>query len=221
MKRILFYLLTMSVVVAPANLFGQTSNPIKVGVLNVFKAVIECAEGKKANEEFQKKYEAKRSELEAKQNEIQTLQQQLQTQSATLSDDAKAALSKSLSVKSTELKRSQEDAEKEFTELRNDIFNRIGSKLAPMVQQYARENDFSMVLDSSNQTSQLFYSDPTVDITNEIVKRYDASQASSSISGGTAAPPKPAATAAQKASSAPQKAAGPVQKAPAAPPKKQ
>ncbi len=221
MKRILFCLLKMSfVVLAAANLLGQASNLAKVGVLNVFKAVVECAEGKKTNEDFQKKYEARRSELEAKQTEIQTLQQQLQTQSATLSDDAKAALSKSISTKSTELKRNQEDAEKEFTELRNEIFSRIGSKLAPMVQQYARENNFTMVLDSSNQTSQLFYSDPTVDITNEIIKRYDASQASSNISGGTA-PPKPAATAAQKASPAPQKAAGPVQKAPAAPPKKQ
>ena len=54
-----------------------------------------------------------------------------------------------------------------------------GSKLAPLVQQYAKEKNFTLVLDSSSQTTQLTYVDPTTDITDDVIKRYDAMQVSS------------------------------------------
>ena len=204
MRRILV-LAGIVVLALPVAATAQTSPP-KIGVMNVLRAIVECSEGKQANEEFQKKFEAKRDELSSKQKEIETLQQQLKSQAATLNDDARAGLTKSITQKTTDLQRLQEDAEKEFNELRNQIFNRIGSKLAPLVQQYAKEKNFTLVLDSSSQTTQLTYVDPATDITDDIVKRYDAMQVSSTRSApaakpATAAPPprapaaKPPATA--------------------------
>jgi Skp family chaperone for outer membrane proteins len=170
------------------------TNPPKIGVMNVLRAIVECSEGKQANEEFQKKFEAKREELSRKQKEVETLQQQLKSQATTLNDEARAGLTRSVEVKTTDLQRSQEDAEKEFNELRNQIFNRIGSKLAPLVQQYAKEKNFTLVLDSSSQTTQLTYIDPATDITDDVIKRYDAMQVSSTgpapaVKPTTGAPP--------------------------------
>jgi len=206
MKRIAV-LVVAATLTLPIAAAAQTSPP-KIGVMNVLRAIVECSEGKQANEEFQKKFEAKRDELSKKQKEVETLQQQLKSQAATLNDEARAGLTKSIEAKSTDLQRSQEDAEKEFNDLRNQIFNRIGSKLAPLVQQYAKEKNFTLVLDSSSQTTQLTYVDPATDITDDVVKRYDAMQVSSSSSApaakpATASPPQkapavkpPAATAA-------------------------
>ena len=206
MKRIVV-LVVAATLTLPIAAAAQTSPP-KIGVMNVLRAIVECSEGKQANEEFQKKFEAKRDELSKKQKEVETLQQQLKSQAATLNDEARAGLTKSIEAKSTDLQRSQEDAEKEFNELRNQIFNRIGSKLAPLVQQYAKEKNFTLVLDSSSQTTQLTYVDPATDITDDVVKRYDAMQVSSRSSApaanpATASPPQkapavkpPAATAA-------------------------
>jgi outer membrane protein len=206
MKRIVV-LVVAATLTLPIAAAAQTSPP-KIGVMNVLRAIVECSEGKQANEEFQKKFEAKRDELAKKQKEVETLQQQLKSQAATLNEEARAGLTKSIEAKSTDLQRSQEDAEKEFNELRNQIFNRIGSKLAPLVQQYAKEKNFTLVFDSSSQTTQLTYVDPATDITDDVVKRYDAMQVSSSSSApaakpATASPPPkapavkpPAATAA-------------------------
>jgi outer membrane protein len=205
MKRIVV-LVVAATLTLPIAAAAQTSSP-KIGVMNVLRAIVECSEGKQANEEFQKKFEAKRDELSRKQKEVETLQQQLKSQAATLNEDARAGLTKSIEAKSTDLQRSQEDAEKEFNELRNQIFNRIGSKLAPLVQQYAKEKNFTLVFDSSSQTTQLTYVDPATDITDDVVKRYDAMQVSSSSAPAakpaTASPPPkapavkpPAATAA-------------------------
>ena len=189
MKRIL--ILASAVAFTQVLPSAAQTNSAKIGVMNVLRAIVECNEGKQANEEFQKKFEAKREELSKKQKEIETLQQQLKSQAATLNDTARAGLARSLEVKTTELQRSQEDAEKEFNELRNQIFNRIGGKLAPLVQQYAKEKAFTLVLDSSSQTTQLTYIDPATDITDEVVKRFDAMQVSSS---SPAPATKPAAT---------------------------
>jgi len=191
MRRSLAFIGTIALAF-PAALAAQATSP-KIGVMNVLRAIVECNEGKQANEEFQKKFEAKREELSKKQKEIETLQQQLKSQSATLNQEARAGLTRSIEVKNTDLQRSQEDAEKEFNELRNQIFNRIGSKLAPLVQQYAKEKNFTLVLDSSSQTTQLTYVDPATDITDEVVKRYNAMQVSSTGSAPAAKP----ATAAQ------------------------
>lgn len=174
---------------------AQQSSTPRIGVMNVLRAIVECQEGKQANEDFQRKYEAKREELAKKQKELEELQQQLKTQAGTLNDQARAALSKSIDAKTTELQRAQEDAEKEFTELRNEIFNRIGSKLAPLVQQYAKEHNFTLVLDSSTQNSQLSYIDPTIDITDDVIKRYDSAQVSSSSTPVAPAAAKPPAVA--------------------------
>jgi outer membrane protein len=215
MRKILV-LVSVVALALPVAAAAQT-NPPKIGVMNVLRAIVECREGKQANEEFQKKFEAKRDELSRKQKEIETLQQQLKSQTATLNDEARAGLSKNIEQKTTDLQRSQEDAEKEFNELRNQIFNRIGSKLAPLVQQYAKEKNFTLVLDSSSQTTQLTYIDPATDITDEVVKRFDAMQVSSS---GPAPVAKPA-TAAPPAK--PPAAKAPATKPPAAtaaPPKK-
>jgi len=190
MRRI-FVLICAIALALPVAAAAQSIAP-KIGVMNVLRAIVECKEGKQANEEFQKKFEAKRDELSRKQKEVETLQQQLKSQAATLNDEALAALTRSIQVKTTDLQRSQEDAEKEFNELRNQIFNRIGSKLAPLVQQYAKEKNFTLVLDSSSQTTQLTYVDPATDITDEVVKRYDAMQVSSSTPAAKPATATPA-----------------------------
>ena len=187
--------LMAAIVLALPGVAAAQNVPPKLGVMNVLRAIVECNEGKQANEEFQKKYEAKREELSKKQKELETLQQQLKSQTTPQNDGARATLTRNIEVKTTELQRSQEDAEKEFNELRNEIFNRIGSKLAPLVQQYAKEKGFTMVLDSSSQTTQLTYIDPAIDITDEVVKRYDAMKVSSS---STPATTKPAAATPQK-----------------------
>src|SRR5881397_2096851 len=134
----------------------------KVGTLSVLRAIGECVEGKAAMGEFQKKVDAKQEELQRKNGEIQGLQKQLQEQQRTLNDESKAALSKTIEMRTTELQRATEDARKEFTDMQNEIFNRIGGKLMPVLQQYAKENNFAVIVDSSSQSSQVVYADPAI-----------------------------------------------------------
>jgi Skp family chaperone for outer membrane proteins len=192
MKKITILFAVSLVLGFPAGSAAQSNTAPKIGVINVLRAIIESQEGKLANEEFQKKYEVRRQELAKKQKELEDLQQQLRTQANTLNDQTRASLSRNITIRTTELQRAQEDSEKEFTELRNEIFNRIGSKLAPLVQRYAKEYNFTLVFDSSNQSSQLSFIDPAIDFTDDIIKRYDSAHVSSSSAPAAQKPTLPA-----------------------------
>jgi outer membrane protein len=173
--------------IMPYRLLAQSS-PGKIGVLHVYTAITQNAEGKQAMADFEKKATAKKEELEKKNNEIQELQKQLQSQARTLNDDSRAALVKSIDSKTTELQRGTDDAQKEFGQMQNEILGRIGNKIGPLVQQYAKENNFTIIVDSSNQNSQLIYADPAIDITEDIIKRVDTALAPAAAAPAAVAP---------------------------------
>ena len=174
-------------VLSVTNLWAQGSPSSKVAVLNWNRAVVESIEGKQASEEFQKKLEARKGELNKVQDEIQKVQTQLDQKSG--GEEAQASLAREVDSKTPALKRAREDSEKEFTGMQNEILSRISKKMVPVVNQYAQEKNISFIIDSSNQTAQLVYYDPSIEITDEIIKRFDASHASAP---GTASVPKSA-----------------------------
>jgi len=219
MKKLILHILLGALLWVPHPLLGQAAGQ-KIAILNLLRAIVDCAEGQQANQTFQKKYDAKRDELEKKQKELQDLQQQLSTQGSTMTEEARAALARSIDQRTISLQRSQEDAEKEFTNLRNDIFNRIGIKMTPILQQYAKEKNFTLLLDASNPSGQLYYADQALDVTDDIIKRYDRLQISQAGTGSTS-PKQPAAQSSKIAPTAqPHKIQGTAEKAPATPPKK-
>ena len=162
--------------IGPSQVRGQEM--VKVGVIQIDRAIFESEEGKAAMGDLQKKVDAKQEEFAKQQKEIQDLQGQIQRQGATLNQEAQAALARNLERKQITFQRATEDAQREFNQLRTDIYNRIGRKIAAEVQKYAAENNFYLILNSSSQNSQVLFNDNSVDITSDIIKRFNLSQAS-------------------------------------------
>jgi outer membrane protein len=169
----------------PAGLCAQGAN--KMAILNMARAMEATMDGKQAIAEFQAKLTAKQNDLQKKNIEVEEMKKQLQSQGQTLADEARAALVKKIEQGTVELTRSQEDAQKEFGQMQQEIYSRLSVKMGPLVDQYAKENQITIIMDPSAQSSQVVYYDPSIEITDDIVKRYDATPASG--------PAKPAAPA--------------------------
>jgi len=144
----------------------------KVGVINMSLAIAETAEGKKANADLQKKYQPRQQELARLQSEVQSIQDQLTKQSATLSDDEQRRLSRELEDKQRLLKRSTDDAQSDFSADRDDAVRRIGQKMVRVIGDYAQQNGYALVIDGAQIP--VYYAAKDVDLTAEIVRRYDA-----------------------------------------------
>lgn len=172
----------------------------KVGVIALQEAIGATAEGKKAFEDLQKKYEPRRQDLQRQQQEITALQDQLQRQSATLSDDERMRLSRELEDKQKIFKRATEDANADFQADNQDTFRRLAQKMVRILNEYARQNGYVLVVDQAQIP--VYYVAEEIDLTEEMVKRYDAANpvaaAASTPATGSATSPA-AATATQPA----------------------
>lgn len=171
--------LLAGVSILSATALGQSSNG-KVAVLNYSAVIRQSNAGKKLFAEFEQKVNAKRTEFEQKSNEISTLQRQLVEQAASLNPDAQRALSKNIDSKNTQLKRDQEDAQKEFGEMQQEIVRQIAGQLRPVVEKYAQDQKISLIV---NLSQEVFFVNPVIEITQEIIEQFD----------NTASGPTPAA----------------------------
>src|SRR5881397_2650477 len=93
----------------------------KIAVIDFERAVVGSAEGKKAEAKFNAKLEERRTEIEKKQKELDEKQTQLKAQDRVLSDTAKTELARDIDRRTTDLQRSNEDAQKELDAMRQEL----------------------------------------------------------------------------------------------------
>ena len=181
------------VLAGPLVLRAQTAAPAaggKVGVINIQAAIASTAEGKKVINDLQKKYQPRQQELQRLQQEIQAIQDQLTKQGPALSDEEQGRLSREAEEKQTQLKRSSEDAQNDFNHDRDDAINHIGQKMVQVIRQYASQNGFTLVIDGGQIP--IYYAAPELDITKDIVTKYDAANPVTDASAPVAKPAAPA-----------------------------
>jgi outer membrane protein len=192
----------------------------KIGTIDVESAILACNEGQRDFEALGKKLEPKQNELKAKSDEIEGLKKQLNTQGDKLNDDAKATLTKQIETKQKALERDAQDAQEDARSQENEIAQRILQKMLPMFADYAKNNGFALIVDTSHNNQwpngAVIWNGGGLDVTKAIVDAYN-------VKSGVPAPAKPAAgTGARPAGSgagAKPSAPAPAKPATTAPPK--
>lgn len=169
----------------------------KVAAINIQVAIVNTKDGQKAAAELQAKMQPKKRELEQRQNDINALQDQLNKGQNTMSESAKSDLYKNIEAKKKTLQREMEDAQADLEADQNKLMQQLGQKIVAVIERYARDNGYTMVVDVGNPNSPVIYASPSVEITKEIIELYDKSTASASAPPAPAAP-KPATPAAPK-----------------------
>ncbi len=169
----------------------------KVGIINIQAAIVSSNEGQRDFETLQKKFDPKRVELENLNKEVDELQKKFNTQGDKLNDEARGDLLKQIDSKKKVLQRNYEDANTDIQAQQNEIANRIGQKLVGVLDKFAKDNNYTVILDVSGQSSPVLWADSTVDITKPIVDAYNAqSGVAAPVKAAPAASAKPSAPAA-------------------------
>ncbi|MGP0071234.1 MAG: OmpH family outer membrane protein [Bryobacteraceae bacterium] len=159
---------------APA-LAGQAQ--VKLAIVNINAALIGTRDGQKAVSELNAKQAAKSKEFEQKRNEILGLQSQLDKGANSLSEAAKNALFASIAAKKKTVEREMEDAQADLQADEQKILQQLGEKILAVVQRYAHDNSYTLVLDVGANTSPVLYASTGIDITKDIIALYDKNAA--------------------------------------------
>jgi outer membrane protein len=176
---------------APA---AEASASSKVGIVNIQQAIVTSNEGQRDFGELQKKFDPKRKELESLNTAVQELQKKFSTQGDKLSDEARGDLLKQIDDKKKQLQRSYEDANSDLQSQQNEIANRIGQKMISVLDKYAKEHGYTVVLDVSGQQSPVLWAASSTDLTKALVDAYNASSgvpAPANETGSLPSAPKP------------------------------
>lgn len=179
--------------VSVATAWAQGTPPVagssatgKVGVIDVRNAIVTTAEGKQAAGELQSRFAPRQNEIEGLNKSIADVRQQLEAGQGKISQEEQARLQREGELKARQLQRKQDEYQDEVNSAQGEVFDRIGHKLVDVLDRYARENGYSVILDSSAQNSPILYRSTSVDVTQDIVRQYDATYP---MKGGSTASP--------------------------------
>jgi Skp family chaperone for outer membrane proteins len=178
---------------APADSPSATGPaPTKVGIIDIQGAIQACNEGQRDIETLNKKYEPKQQELAKLNTDIQSLQTQLKTQGDKMNEDARAQLTKQIDQKQRSLQQGAESAQADYQAEANDIGTRIGKKMITVLDKYARENGYVVILNVSDQQTPVLWANPqAADVTPKIIDLYN--KESGVAAPATATTPRPGA----------------------------
>jgi outer membrane protein len=167
-----------------------TAAPVaaKVAIIQFQQAVAATNEGQRDFAELRKKFEPKQTQLKTQSDEIDGLKKQLQTQSATLSESARASLTRQIDEKTKSLQRSAEDAQNDFQTETGETYQKVAEKVYQVLQAYATQAGYTLVLDASAQQSPVLWANQTTDISQAVVEAYNQKSGIPAPTTGAAAP---------------------------------
>jgi outer membrane protein len=161
--------------------------PAKIAVIAFQVAVAQTNEGQRNFADLQKKFDPRRQQLKTLSDEIETLTKQLQAGADKMPPAEQQSKATAIDTKKKQLDRDAQDAQNDFTQEMQDVYNALASKVYDVLQSYAELKGYTIVLDGSVQQSPVLYSSPSTNITKEIIDAYN-------VKSGIPAPPAQPAT---------------------------
>jgi Skp family chaperone for outer membrane proteins len=146
----------------------------KIATVDSQKAFGDSVEGKRAMAQLQDKGTKIKADIQKMDDSIRLLENRMNTGRLTMTNEALIALQADIDKKTTDRKRYEEDASRDAQQLQANLIQRIRVEMVAIIEALAKEKGLELVLDTT--TSGVITASPTIDITDEVIKRYDASK---------------------------------------------
>ncbi len=145
---------------------------VRIGVVDMQEVLNKSQKGLAVKQRLDQERANRQKDLDAKQQEVMKLQAEFEKQAPLLSDQAKREKSEAIQRKTRDAVRVAEDANRDMEKRLREAELDISREILGVVQEYGKDQAFTVIL----ERGMLPYVGPAVDITGEIIKRYDAKQ---------------------------------------------
>ena len=146
----------------------------RVAVIDVQRVVAESDPGKEAIQKLKVISDAKVQEGQTLQQEMATLQEQFNKQRFTVSEQRLAEMTKELEDKNIAIRRFEDDAKRELEEARRRELGGLEERILPIINQIGQEEGITVIFNKFQ--SGLVYADEAVDITDDVIRRFNTAQ---------------------------------------------
>lgn len=173
-KVILIGTLGLFLLVLAASPVLAAEAAMKIGLVDLFKAVNESEQGKKAKTELESMIKGKQEALEEKGKSIEKLKGELEKQGGVLSAEAKKSKEDEFERLTREYQRTVADSQNEVRKKEGELTGRIVKDLRAIVAGIAQEEKYTLVLE--NAEGLVLFADKSLDITDKVIQKFDAAK---------------------------------------------
>jgi len=162
---------------------------LKYAYVQLPRVAAESNEGKAAAARIKEFQESKATELNNKNKALQAAQQKLEQGGSVMSDQARAQLQTEIDRQTRDIQRATEDAQQDLQNFSQQVQDDFSRKLNPIVDRVAREKQVHFVF--SAQDAGLIWADPTMDLTADVIRAFNASATAKPAAAAPPAAPAP------------------------------
>jgi outer membrane protein len=168
----------------------------KLGLVDLQRALNEVDEGKVAKARLKSEFDQKQKVLDEKQAEFQKLRTDFEKQASVLAEAARREREEDLNRRMMDLQNTFGQLQRELSEREREATRGIFDRMAAIVRELAEKEGFSMVLERND--AGVVFAPPSIDLTNELVRTYNARHKGGEASAAKKAEAKPAKAKASK-----------------------
>jgi outer membrane protein len=160
--------LALAALLAPA---PASSADLKIGYVDLQKALNDVDEGKTAKAQLKKDFDLKQKKLDEAQEEFKRLKADFDKQAVVMSEDVRRDKQGVLDRKFGEVQGLFVQLQKELSEREREMTRGIFDKMGGIIREIAEAEGFTMVFEKTD--AGLLFAPPSFDITDQLVRRYN------------------------------------------------
>ncbi len=169
---------------------------LKVAYVDMQRALNECEAGKRAKAEFRVRIQQLERQLQRQQSEVQSLKSELEKKGTLIEPEQRDHLQNEYSRKLKDFERDYNDSRDELQHKDSEVTGVIVRDIAEVVRSLAEKSSYTFVMEKGS----LLWGAPGIDITDEVIRAYNATGATHSSLGTSSRKGAFASTAARRSS---------------------
>ncbi len=155
-----------------ASVWAET--PLKLGYVDMQKAIQTTTVGKKAKETLEAEFNKKKKELEKKEADIKAMNEDFEKKKLVLSDEVKEKKSNEIRTQMMKYQELVGQSQLEIQKKERDLTLPIVKKLREILEKVAQKEGYTMILEKSEQN--VLFAIKEVDLTDRLIKDFEAAK---------------------------------------------
>lgn len=146
----------------------------KIGYVDIQRVIKDSQAGITAKAAFERDFNAKKGIIDQKQSQLDKLKEEFLSKAPVMDEGARKNMADDIERREKELKRLRTDFRDELQKKDFELTQKILTELEGVLQKYGREKGYTMIFERTE--AGIVFASPDSDITEEIIKAYDASK---------------------------------------------
>jgi outer membrane protein len=153
---------------------GAAFADFKVAYVDLQEAIGTVNEGKSIKKKLERAYEKKKKELEAAQDELVTLREELEKQGPMMKEDVRRKKLTDFQEKVAKFQEAYLGSQKELAGQEQELTKPMLQKMVKIIEEMAKDLGYDLVV----ERGAILYAQSNMDLTDELVKRYNTKHTS-------------------------------------------